>query len=116
MRYKDKSIKFSSNLVPLIKNKSKTLTYRIGKKYDYLKKGDIVMFQESGKKGNGIFAEVEITDKYHKAFGELSHKAPGHEKFSSKEEMRNTYERYYKQEIKNDQEILVLGFTVIKLQ
>jgi hypothetical protein len=50
MKYPDKSIKFASNLVPLIKNGTKTLTYRMGDKYEYLEVGDTVMVQEGGEK------------------------------------------------------------------
>ena len=116
MRYKDKTVKFAANLVPLIKNGTKTFTYRVGDKYEYLKVGDTVMVQEGGGVDGNVFAEVEITDKYHTTFGNLAHNRDGHEKYSSKQEMRDTFKRYYKQEIEDSQDILVLAFKVIKLQ
>lgn len=115
MKYSDKSIKFASNLVPLIKDGTKTLTYRIGDKYEYLEVGDTVMVQEGGEKDGDVFAEVEITQKYHTTFGELSHEADGHEKYASKKEMRETFKKYYKLQAKDDQDILVRGFKVKKL-
>jgi uncharacterized protein YhfF len=116
MKYKDKTIKFAANLVPLIKNGTKTFTYRIGDKYEYLKMGDTVMVQEGGEADGEVFAEVEITDKYHTTFGDLPYDRDGHERYFSKQEMRDTFKRYYRQEIEDNQDILVLAFKVIKLQ
>ena len=115
MKYKNKTIKFAANLIPLIKNGAKTFTYRIGDKYEYLKKGDRVMVQEGGGNDGVIFAEVKITEKYHTTFASIPFNRNGHEKYSSKQEMRETFKRYYKQEIKDDQDFLVFGFKVIKL-
>jgi hypothetical protein len=115
MKYPNKSIKFAPNLVPLIKNGTKTLTYRIGDKYEYLEVGDIVMVQGGGERDGDVFAEIEITKKYHITFGKLSHESEGHEKYGSKQEMRDTFKKYYKIDIEDDQDILVLGFKVNKL-
>ena len=43
----DISIGFASNLVPLVLDGSKTLTYRIGDKYDFLKVGDEIDVRDS---------------------------------------------------------------------
>jgi hypothetical protein len=55
---------------------------------------------------------VEITKKYQTTFGELSYEAKGHEKYSSKQEMRDIFKKYYKIDVEDNQEILVLGFKV----
>ena len=43
-----KEIGFATELVPLVKNHTKVLTYRLGNKYDFLKVGDVVQFSRFG--------------------------------------------------------------------
>lgn len=103
-------IGFAPNLVPLILNGSKTLTYRKGDKYDFLKIGDEIDVKDSSN--DKVFAKVKITQKSYSTFADLPFDQVGHEVYSSKEEMRNTFKKYYG-EISDEEKILVLGFSVI---
>lgn len=104
-------IGFAPNLVPLILNGTKTLTYRKGEKYDFLKVGDEIDVKDSS---NGkVFAKVKIINKTYRAFSDLPINGIGHEFYSSKQEMRETFEKYYG-EIKDTDKLLVLEFSVIK--
>jgi hypothetical protein len=105
------SIGFAPNLVPLIQKGTKTLTYRIGNKYAFLSVGDTIPVRNSST--NEIFADVEITEKSYTTFADLPIDRLGHEVYSSKEEQKETFEKYY--EAVNDKDkILVLGFKVLK--
>ena len=113
MYYTDKVIKFFPDLVPLIKNYSKTSTYRIGDKFAFLEVGDRIQAEDSASKT--IFAELEITDKSSNTFGEFDINSKGHEAYQSKEEQRATFKKYYGKDIQDDQQILVLHFKVVKV-
>lgn len=111
MKYKNKAIKFAHDLVPLILDKTKTLTYRFGDKYDYLQREDTLFLEDSS---NGeIFAEVKIINKTYTTFGDLPIDKKGHESYSSKEVQREKFKKYYAREMKDDDKILVLEFIVI---
>ena len=107
----DISIGFAANLVPLILDGSKTLTYRIGDKYGFLKVGDEIDVRDSSN--DKLFAKVKIIEKDYTTFADLLIDRVGHEVYSSKQEQRDTFKKYYG-EVKNDDKILILGFTVIE--
>lgn len=107
----DISIGFAPNLVPLILNGSKTLTYRIGDKYDFLQVGNEIDVRDSSN--DKVFAKVKIIEKGYTTFADLPIGRAGHEVYSSKQEQRNTFEKYYG-EVKNNDKVLILGFTVIE--
>jgi hypothetical protein len=106
-----KSIGFAPNLVSLILNGSKTLTYRIGNKYEFLKVGDEIDIRDSSS--DKVFARVKIVEKDYTIFADLPIDRVGHEVYSSKQEQRDAFEKYYGQ-IKNEDKILILGFKVIE--
>ena len=95
MKYEDKQIGFSSDLVPLIKEGSKTFTYRLGDKYDFIQIGDVIKTHDSSD--NQVFAELEIIEKSYTTFGELPIDRVGHEAYPSKEVQRETFKKYYNQ-------------------
>ena len=105
------SIGFASNLVPLILDGSKTLTYRIGDKFTFLKVGDEIAVRDSSN--NEVFAKVKIIEKNYTTFADLPIERVGHEVYSSKQDQRDTFEKYY-DEVNDDDKILILGFTVIE--
>jgi hypothetical protein len=107
----DISIGFASNLVPLVVEGLKTLTYRIGGKYDFLKIGDEIDVRDSSS--DKVFARVKIIEKDYSTFAELPIDRAGHEVYSSKQEQHDTFVKYYG-EVKNEDRILILGFTVIE--
>ena len=113
MTHTDKSIAFASNLLPLIANGTKTLTYRLGNKYNFLEMNDLVDI--SNASDGAAFAQVEILEKSWTTFKELPIDKKGHEIYSSKQDQRDTFKQYYGKELENDDKILVLGFKVVKL-
>ena len=93
----NKKLKFSSNLVPLILNGEKTVTWRLWDDKD-LKDGNIIdMFDiKTGKQ----FARAKILKVSEKPMGNLTNEdRDGHEKYNSDEEMYQTYIKYYQQEV-----------------
>ena len=112
MIYKNKSIGFAPNLVPLINNGTKTLTYRLGDKYDFLKIGDLIDARDSSN--DRVFAQVEITEKSWIPFKDLPTDRNGHEIYSSKNEQRETFKEYYGKDLEDEDRILILGFKVVK--
>ena len=57
--------------------------------------------------------ELEIIEKSYTTFGELPIDRVGHEAYPSKEVQRETFKKYYKRDIADDEKILVLGFKVL---
>lgn len=108
MEYKDKSIGFAPNLVPLVQNGSKTLTYRLGDKYDYLRVGDVIGVRNSDT--DEVFGMVEIVEKGWTTFGELPTDRIDHEIYGSKDEQKATFKKYYGKDLSDEDKILVLGF------
>ena len=112
MIYKDKSIGFASDLVVLINRGTKTLTYRLGDKYDFLKVGDLIDVRDSSD--NKVFAQVEIIEKSWTLYKDLPIDRVGHEVYSSKDQQSETFKKYYGKDLKDEDKILVLGFKLIK--
>lgn len=112
MNNKIVAVGFAPDLVPLIKNGSKTLTYRVGDKYKFLKVGDKVPLMDSST--GEVFAEVEVTEKSQTNFGWLPIDRKGHEIYQSKIEQRETFEKYYGKVITDNEKMLILGFRVLK--
>ncbi|MFZ1258402.1 MAG: ASCH domain-containing protein [Candidatus Saccharimonas sp.] len=108
----NKTIGFAPELVPLVLNGSKTLTYRVGDKYNFLQVGDKIMTKNSST--GKIFAQLEITGKEIGTFGTLRDDRAGHEVYRSTQERRETFEKYYKRPIGNDEPATIIGFKVIK--
>ncbi len=105
------SIGFASNLVQLILNGTKTLTYRVGDKYEFLNIGDEIDVRNSSNQK--VFAKVKIIEKRYTNFADLPINRVGHEVYSSKQEQRDTFELYYGN-IHDEDKILILGFTVVE--
>lgn len=105
------SIGFASDLVPLILDGTKTLTYRVGDKYGFLQVGDEIDVRNSAD--DTVFAKVKISEKSHTTFKDLPINRDGHEIYASKDEQRSVFEKYYGQ-VNDEDVILVLGFDVIE--
>lgn len=104
---------FAGELVPLLKDGSKTLTYRLGLKYDFLQKGDTLLAEDSST--HLPFAEIEIVGVTKTSFIDLPIDRQGHECYSSKEEQRQTFERFYKRTILDDDPVIIIEFKVLRI-
>ena len=105
------SIGFAPDLVPLIQNGSKTLTYRIGDKFNSLQVGDTIAIRDSST--NTLFADVVITQREQTTFKDVPIDRVGHEKYESKEKQKEIFKNYYGT-VHDEDSILVLGFRVTK--
>lgn len=108
MQYKDRVIGFAANLVPLVKNGSKKLTYRLGDKYSFLKASDTILVKDSSD--SKIFGEIKITKASQTTFKDLPIDIDKHEKYSSKEEQRKVFETYYPGQVTDNAPIVVLEY------
>ena len=113
MEYTEKAIGFSHDLVPLVKSGEKTLTYRIGEKWNFLEIGDRILTDDSSN--DTVFAELEIVGKEIGTFGTLHDDRDGHGVYESPEHRRETFKKYYGREIADDEPTTIFEFKVVKL-
>lgn len=107
-----KEIKFSEDLVKLIKDGSKTSTWRLFDDKD-LKTGEKVVFL--ARPSLSPFAEAVLSEVLIKKFSALTEAdKEGHEKFASNEEMYKTYEGYYGRPVNADTELKIIHFSITK--
>jgi hypothetical protein len=111
-QYNDRKIGFAPELVPLILDGSKTLTYRLGNKWDFLKVGDTILTDNSAT--GKAFAELEITSKEGGTFATLRDDREGHEMYRTPEERRATFSKYYGRPIADDEPATIIGFKVLR--
>ena len=104
---------FAEELVPLVKDGSKTLTYRLGLKYDFLQKDDTLLVENSAT--HIPFAEIEIIGTTKTSFIDLPIDRRGHDTYSSKEEQRQTFERYSKRPVLDNDDVIMIEFKVLRL-
>ena len=103
---------FAKQLVPLVKDGSKTLTYRLGEKYTFLKSGDRLMVEDSST--HTPFAEIEIVGVSKMAFADLPIDRHGHEVYASKSEQRKVFEGFYKRTVDDTEQVLIIEFKVLR--
>lgn len=99
---------FASELVDSVKNGTKTLTYRLGDKYDFLKPGDVIKTKDSAT--GEVFGELTITEKSVCEFKDLPLGLPEHEAYSNLEEARLSFEKLYARPVKDDERVVILNF------
>ncbi|MDD2786360.1 MAG: ASCH domain-containing protein [Patescibacteria group bacterium] len=113
MHHTDIILGFAAKLVPLVKDGSKTLTYRLGDKYSFLKSGDTILVEDSST--NQPFAEIEVTSVSRTTFLDLPLDGKGHETYESKEKQRKEFEKMYKRPVADDETVIVIAFRVVTL-
>lgn len=107
-----KQIKFANDLVSKILNGSKTATWRLFDDKD-LQTGDQLEFlnRESGE----MFARAEITSVQEKSLGEITESDfSGHETFSDREKMLETYRGYYGPEVGWETMVKMIHFKLLE--
>ncbi|MFA6161641.1 MAG: ASCH domain-containing protein [Patescibacteria group bacterium] len=113
MHHTDIILGFAAELVPLVKDGSKTLTYRLGDKYGFLKNGDTILVKDSST--NQPFAEIEVANVSRTTFIDLPLDGKEHEKYESKEKQRQVFEKMYKRPVADNETVVVIGFRVVTL-
>lgn len=107
-----KIVKFRSHLAQKIKDGKKITTWRLFDDKD-LQVGDTIdlINWESGEK----FGEAEITDVKEKKLGEVDDSDyEGHETFESREEMMQTYRKYYGDKVDENSPLKIIKFKVLQ--
>jgi len=106
-----KSLKFRNILVGPILKREKTSTWRLFDDKD-IQKGDNLEYV-SWEKGE-VFAQGKVLSVVENKFVDLT-KAdqPGHEKFTSDQEMYGTYAAYYKKPVDKDSMVKIIKFQFI---
>lgn len=107
-----KQIKFAPDLVALIKNGTKTSTWRLFDDKN-LAVGDIVEFV--ARPELSVFAVAKLMKVIEKPFSKLSEEdKEGHEKFTSEEQMYKAYSGYYGQEVGPDTVLKLIWFEILE--
>ncbi len=102
-----KRIKFADPLPNLILGGSKNTTWRINDDKNIIE-GDLLSLCHIN--GNE-FSKAQVIEVRETTFGELTdHDKEGHEKFSSNEEMYQTYSRYYTIQVTSKTKLKVIKF------
>lgn len=108
----NKTLKFSSDLVPLVLSGEKTTTWRLWDDKS-LKGGDIITFIKRPE--SKPFAVAKVTSVIKKPMAQLTEKdKTGHEKFSSDGKMYATYSKYYDRPVGPDTLVKVVRFELIE--
>ncbi|HJZ06223.1 hypothetical protein A2634_02130 [Candidatus Amesbacteria bacterium RIFCSPHIGHO2_01_FULL_48_32] len=106
-----KTIKFSSQLVPLIISGEKTATWRLWDDKDF-QVGDVVIFI---KKPEMLpFAEAELVNVKEKLFGQIrenDNDFMGHEQYP---DMYRAYSDYYGRKVERDTLVKIIRFKILK--
>ncbi len=109
-----KTLKFRHHLAEEILKGRKTVTWRLFDDKD-LKVGDEVklLYWETKEK----FANAEIINVREKKLGEIEEKDfEGHEQFGSKNEMLETYRKYYGDRVDWDTIVKIVEFKLLRNQ
>lgn len=104
---------FVKQLVPLVKEGTKTLTYRLGEKYAFLQSGDRLIAENSST--HTPFAEIEIIEVSKTTFADLPIDRHGHEAYASKSEQKKIFEGFYGRPINDAEPALAIEFKVLRL-
>jgi len=103
-----KTIRFASNLVPLILDGSKTSTWRLFDDKNLLT-GDVIELQEFGT--DKPFARATVTHVVVKKFAELTPQDKlGHEGYVDDADMYKTYSAYYETGVGPSTELKIIRF------
>ena len=103
-----KTLKFSTELVPLILSGEKTSTWRLFDDKD-LRTGDIISLLNSVTKKE--FAKAQILAIKEKTLGQIGDEDfVGHERFESKEKMFDVYKSYYGNSVNRDTIVKIVDF------
>jgi len=109
-----KTLKFRHHLADEILAGRKTITWRLFDDKD-LKLGDKIelLYWETKEK----FADAEIIEVREKKLGEIEEKDfEGHEKFENREEMLETYRKYYGDKVDWNTAVKIIKFKLLRPQ
>lgn len=113
-----KSIKFEHDVAETIRRGSKTSTWRIFDDKDIMVGDKLVLIDKVDPSDRNTWTEIgvaEVMHVYEKRFDQITaDDTIGHEAFVSVEEMRHTYEMYYKTSIQDDTLVKIIHFRLLK--
>jgi len=106
-----KTLKFTSSLVPLVLNGSKTSTWRLFDDKNLSKNDQLILIN---KQTLQEFAKAKIMEVKELPLKDLtSEDKKGHESFSSDQEMYDTYTKYYQKKVDGNTLIKIVRFKLI---
>lgn len=109
----NKELKFSSNLVGLILDGSKTATWRIDDDKD-ITEGDQLNLLERAGEDIKQFATARVLRVIEKPFGSLTYEdKEGHEPFKSDQAMYETFINYYQKPVGPETRVKIAWFELI---
>jgi hypothetical protein len=100
-------MKFADDLIPLLKARSKTLTYRLGPRYANIKAGDVIRVSDTADHHQGYLTVISVDSV---EFGGLPPAAEGHEAYRSLDERRAVFEEYYGRAVTDDEPVTIISF------
>lgn len=104
-----KQLMFADPLPELIIAGKKTVTWRINDKKDINVGGPLSLYRNNGNE----FARAEVTHVKETVFGRLTKEDKnGHEKFSSDEEIYQTYSHYYDMTVTPETPLKMIRFSL----
>ncbi|MEK6841346.1 MAG: class I tRNA ligase family protein, partial [Nanoarchaeota archaeon] len=103
-------LKFNPRIIQEILNGESFLTFRL--EHKNISKGDVCEFLNS--KDNKKFAEAKIVNVNKKKFKDINPSEWKHERFTTRQEMYKTYEKYYKKPVNENTDIYIYEFKLIK--
>lgn len=106
-----RSLKFQKKLVELILSGKKNVTWRLFDDKNLQKGNEIDLINsDTGEK----FARATITEVREKKLDEIVEQDfEGHEKYASKEEMYETYQKYYGDKVTPETMVKIIGFHIL---
>lgn len=113
-------VNFAPNLVPLVINGEKDLTWRINDEKGF-QVGDELILWLKGKDSKGIQVEAEaefgrgrVVEVWEKPFREFTGKEKdGHERFNSDKEMVDQYKKYYGDWVNPETVVKIIRFELL---
>lgn len=107
-----KTLKFNPNLIPLMLSSEKYTTWRLFDDKE-LKVGDTVQFLEW--QSNKVFSMGKLVKVRETIFRDLTDEDwEGHETFESREEMFDTYSKYYNRKVTEDTPLKIIKFKLLR--
>ena len=103
-------LKFNPRIIQEILNGESFLTFRL--EHKNISKEDVCEFLNS--KDNKKFAEAKIVNVSKKKFKDIIPSEWKHERFTTRQEMYKTYEKYYKKPVNENTDIYIYEFKLIK--
>lgn len=107
-----KTLKFAPHLVEMIIKGTKTTTWRLFDDKEIVEGDEFVFINKETGKEFATAAAVSVKVKPLTKLDDSD--MEGHEKFKDEQEMYSSYKKYYGDEVKEDTEVKVIKYKILK--